>query len=47
LQHPKEELFIHDTVAITWWASTPIEDIKAVFDYYKNNGYEPKILKIN
>ncbi len=46
LKYPKEELFAHDTVAITWGASTPIEDIKEVFDYYKNHGYEPKMLEL-
>jgi len=47
LENPQEELFAHDTVAITGWASTPIEDIKEVFDYYKNHGYEPKILELH
>lgn len=46
LQYPIEELFSNDAVAITGGASTPIEDIKAVFDYYKNNGYEAKILEL-
>ena len=46
IKYPENELFAHDTVAITWWASTPIEDIKKVFDYYKNNGYEPKMLEL-
>ncbi len=46
LQYPEEGLFASDTVAITWWASTPIEDIKEVFDYFKNHGYEPKILEL-
>lgn len=46
LQYPEEELLENETVAITWWASTPIEDIKAVFDYYKNHGYEPKMLEL-
>lgn len=47
LQHPEEELFANEYVAITWWASTPIEDIRAVFDYYKNHGYEPKTLELH
>lgn len=47
LQHPEEELFTHNTVAITGWASTPIEDIKEVFDYYKNHGYEPRMLELH
>ncbi len=46
LKYPIEELFAHDAVAITGGASTPREDIQAVFDYYKNNGYEPKILEL-
>lgn len=46
LENSAEELFEHETVAITWWASTPIEDIREIFDYYKNNGYEPKILNL-
>ena len=46
LENSEGELFEHETVAITWWASTPIEDIREVFDYYKNNGYEPKILNL-
>ncbi len=47
LENWEEELFINDRIAITWWASTPIEDIKEVFDYYKNHGYEPEILEIH
>lgn len=47
LQYPEEELFVNEHVAITWWASTPIEDIKEVFDYYKNHGYEPKMLELH
>lgn len=47
LQNPEDELFKHDTVAITWWASTPIENIKEVFDYYKNKGYEPHMLELH
>lgn len=46
LHYPEEELLGNETVAITWWASTPIEDIKEVFDYYKNHGYQPKILEL-
>ncbi len=46
LENSAGELFEHETVAITWWASTPIEDIREVVDYYKNNGYEPKILNL-
>ncbi len=46
LNYSEEVLFAHDTVAITWGASTPIEDIKAVFEYYKNHGYEAKILEL-
>lgn len=46
LTYPEEELIAYTTIAITWWASTPIEDIKAVFDYYKNKGYEPKIVEL-
>jgi len=46
LQYPEEELFANETVAITWWASTPIEDIKEVFDYYKNHGYKPEMLEL-
>ncbi len=47
LQYPEEELFAYDRVAITWWASTPIEDIKEIFDFYKNHGYEPRMLELN
>jgi hypothetical protein len=39
-------LFANENVAITWWASTPIEDIKEVFDYYKKHGYEPRMLEL-
>ena len=46
LQYPEEEILANETIAITWWASTPIEDIKAVFDYYKNHGYEPRMLEL-
>lgn len=46
LENSEEELFANSTVAITWWASTPIEDIKEVFDYFKNHGYEPKMLEL-
>jgi 4-hydroxy-3-methylbut-2-en-1-yl diphosphate reductase len=31
-------------VAVTWWASTPIEDILDVLDWYKKKWYEEKIL---
>jgi len=47
LQYSEEELFAHEYVAITGWASTPIEDIKEVFDYYKNHGYEPRMLELH
>lgn len=47
LQNPEKELFANDTVAITGWASTPIEDIKEIFDYYKNHGYEPRMLELH
>ena len=47
LQYPKKELFSNERVAITWWASTPMEDIREVFDYYKKNGYQPNILDLN
>ncbi len=46
LQYPESQVFLHENIAITWWASTPIEDIRAVFDYYKNHGYTPKILEL-
>ena len=46
IQYPESQLFFHENIAITWWASTPIEDIRAVFDYYKNHGYTPKILEL-
>jgi len=47
LKYPEEELFANDSVAITGWASTPIEDIKEIFDYYKNHGYEPRMLELH
>lgn len=47
LKYPRDELFACDTVAITWWASTPAEDIRAVFDFYRDNGYEPRMLSLN
>jgi 4-hydroxy-3-methylbut-2-enyl diphosphate reductase IspH len=46
LQYPQEKLFSCDTVAVTWWASTPAEDIKAIFDFYREHGYEPKVLSL-
>jgi len=46
LKHTEEELFASETVAITWWASTPIEDIKEVFYFYRNHWYEPKMLEL-
>lgn len=46
LQYPKEELFACDTVAVTGGASTPAEDIQAVFDFYRKNWYEPKMLSL-
>jgi hypothetical protein len=31
---------------VTWWASTPKEDIEEVVDYFVKNGYkEEKLLK--
>lgn len=46
LKYPKSELLSANAVAITGWASTPIEDIKEVFEYYKNNWYSPKIVTL-
>ena len=46
LKYSREELFACDTVAVTGWASTPAEDIRAVFDFYRENGYAPKILNL-
>jgi len=46
LIYGEDELLTYETIAITGWASTPIEDIREVFDYYKNKGYEPKILTL-
>lgn len=46
LKYPEEELFEHDHIAITWWASTPEEDIRDVFEYFKNNWYETKTLTL-
>lgn len=43
IQYPESELFAHTRVAITWWASTPREDIQEVFEYYTKRGYTPKI----
>lgn len=31
--------------AVTWWASTPIEDIFETIDYYKNQWYQYEILE--
>jgi len=42
----KEILFSNNRIAITWWASTPIQDIQEVFQFYKENWYEPKILAL-
>lgn len=46
IQYPESELFAHENVAITWWASTPAEDIREVFEFYKNHGYTPKIIQL-
>jgi len=46
ITHGEEELLSYETIAITGGASTPIEDIREAFDYYKNKGYEPKILTL-
>jgi len=46
LAHGENEVLTHETIAITGGASTPVEDIREVFDYYKNKGYEPKILTL-
>jgi 4-hydroxy-3-methylbut-2-enyl diphosphate reductase IspH len=37
-------LLAHETVAVTWWASTPKEDIEEVIDFFVANGYEKEIL---
>lgn len=40
-----EDILMKDAlVAVTWWASTPPEDIRAVFDWYKSQWYEQKVL---
>ncbi len=41
-----QELFADASIAITGWASTPIEDIKAVFNYYKDHGYDQRIIEL-
>ncbi len=46
IKHGESELFADEKVAITWWASTPEEDIREIFEYYKNNGYEAGILTL-
>lgn len=46
LAYGEDEILAYKHIAITWWASTPVEDIRIVFDYYKNKGYEPKILTL-
>lgn len=43
MQYPESKLFAHTRVAITWWASTPVEDIQQVCEYYTKKGYELKI----
>lgn len=47
IQYPETELFAYERVAITGGASTPIEDIKAVFEWYRNHGYEAKIVELS
>lgn len=42
----EEDILLDNRVAITGWASTPIEDIREVFEYYKNKGYTPVILEL-
>ncbi len=46
LAYGEQTILQYDRIAITWWASTPVEDIRAVFDYYKSKNYEPKILTL-
>lgn len=35
-----------NTVWISWWASTPAEDIKEVFDRFVKNWFSPKVLNL-
>jgi 4-hydroxy-3-methylbut-2-enyl diphosphate reductase IspH len=46
LAYGENEILTYETIAITWWASTPIEDIREVFEYYKIHGYTPKIIQL-
>jgi 4-hydroxy-3-methylbut-2-enyl diphosphate reductase len=44
VQTAHNELFTHETVAVTGWASTPQEDIQEVVDFFVTNGYKQEIL---
>jgi 4-hydroxy-3-methylbut-2-en-1-yl diphosphate reductase len=46
LSFGEEKLLSQERVAITGGASTPAEDIKAVFDFFKEHGYAPKVLSL-
>lgn len=41
-----EQLFASRAVAVTGGASTPVPDIKGIFQMYIDAGYDPKILKL-
>ena len=46
VQTPNNELFAHEHVAVTGWASTPQEDIQEVVDFFVTNGYKQEILHL-
>ncbi len=44
VQYPENEIFAHEKIAVTGWASTPKEDIQAVIDFFVKNGYQKETL---
>lgn len=42
----KDEIEKYPAIAVTGGASTPMEDIRAVFDYFHEQGYEKKVLSL-
>lgn len=46
LQQENFSLQKNSRVAVTWWASTPVEDILEVIDWYQNRWYQREILEL-
>jgi hypothetical protein len=45
LKYWEENLLKSERMAITWWASTPFEDINEVLNWFTSKSFKPLTLK--